>query len=97
MPISQANAYRSRMAGVTSIGMPNFVGDRRRGLQRPGVRRDEDPLQRFAFESGGGLLGLRVSERSQLGVRNSGIAPRLTEVEVELALSVSQQDHAAGK
>ncbi len=68
---------------------------RRRRLQGARVRRDDEPPQRACRQLRGGGGGLRVPLLRQAGILDSRVLPRCREVEVELALAVTKQNHGA--
>jgi hypothetical protein len=72
-------------------------GDWDDGLQRTGVRRDNDPRDAFTGELAGSLSGLGVTEFCQSGIDDAGIAPRHAKMEIKFALTVAQEDHGRAK
>src|SRR5207248_488458 len=66
------------------------------GLQGAGIRRDHHPTQRLGRERLRRAFRLLAAERGQLRVWDPWVAAGCAEMQVELALSVAQQDHAPG-
>ena len=74
---------------------PKRGGDRMGGLQGAGVGGHDDALDSLSHKLLGGLFRLGVPERGEAGIDNAGIAAGGAEMQVELALAVTQQNHAA--
>ena len=71
---------RSRTMGRISTVRPSTAGQRLGGLQRAGIGRGDDPGNRLARQSAGGLLGLMMAVLGQAGVLDAGIAARGGEI-----------------
>ncbi len=74
---------------------PQPIGQRRRGLQRARIGRRDDPPDPRLEQRLRRLFRLFVAQRGQPRVLDPRILPGGGEVEIELALAVTQQDHAA--
>ena len=64
-------------------------------MQGAGVGGGHDAADALIGEGVGGGFGLLVAEGGELGVGDSRVLAGGGEVEVELALSVAEEDHAA--
>ena len=68
-------------------------GDWDDGLQRTGVRRDNDPCDSFAGELPGSLRRLGMTKFCQMRIDDARISPCRTKMEIKFALTVAQEDH----